>query len=42
MKEGMCSVQNTEQPLFKIRTNPIDQKSVKIDGDPPITFLRHQ
>ena len=39
MKEGICSVLNIELPLFKIRTNPIDQESVKIDGVPPLLFL---
>ena len=39
MKEGICSILNTELPSFKIWTNPIDQKSVKIGGGPPLLFL---
>ena len=42
MKEGIYSIQNTELPSFKIQTNSIDQKNIKIGGGPPVAFLRHQ
>ena len=41
MKEDICNVQNTKLPSFKIRTNPIGQKSVKIGGGPPVAFLKY-
>ena len=41
MKKGIYGVQNTEQPLFKIQTNPSCQESVKIGGGPLVAFFRY-